>query len=78
MLDEIDEINVQMEIVLLEWDIAFEYDDEDATRPTARMSDIESNVQEIAVRGAEVDKLQIEWSQEHAIQQANTPPPPMH
>ena len=66
MLEEIEEIHVQMETVLLEWDIAYEQDDEDAARTTARMADIDSNVQKIAAREAEVDKLQIEWSQRYA------------
>ena len=73
MLEEIEEIHVQMETVLLEWDIGYEQDDEDATRPTARMADIDSNVQEIAAREAEVDKLKIEWSQGYATQQAKLP-----
>ena len=73
MLEEIEEIHVQMETVLLEWDIGYEQDDEDVTRPTARMADIDSNVQEIAAREAEVDKLKIEWSQGYATQQAKLP-----
>ena len=62
-----------METLLLEWDIAYEQDDEDATPPTGRMADIDSNVQEIAAREAEVDQLQIEWSQRYATQQAKPP-----
>ena len=73
MLEEIEEIHVQMETVLLEWDIAYEQDDEDAARPTARMADIDSNVQKIAAREAEVDKLQIEWSQRYAPSKQKKP-----
>ena len=73
MIEDIEEIQVQMETLLLEWDIAYEQDDEDATRPTGRMADIDSKVQEIAAREAEVDQLQIEWSQRYANQQAKPP-----
>ena len=68
MLEQMDDINVQMETLLLEWDIAYEDDDEDGTRPTSRMADIEKHVQDIAAREEEVDKLQIEWAQGHANQ----------
>ena len=68
MLEQMDDTNVQMETLLIEWDIAYEDDDEDGTRPTSRMADIEKHVQDIAAREEEVDKLQIEWAQGHATQ----------
>ena len=78
MLDEIDEINVQMETVLLEWDIAFEYDDEDATRPTARMADIESTFRRSPLGKRRSTNCK---SNGHKSMQSNKqtpPPPPMH
>ena len=61
-------MNIQMETLLLELDITYEHDDEDATRHTARMAHIEKTVQEIAAREEEVDKLQVEWTEGHANQ----------
>ena len=50
LLQELDNINVQMETVLLENDIAREDDEEGVSRPTARFIDVESNFEEVTAR----------------------------
>ena len=60
-IEELDEINVQIETTLLPWDIAFEVDEHDVTSPTARMIDIEKNIEEISIKEAEIDTLHSEW-----------------
>ena len=60
-IDEIDNINIMMEHILLEHDIAFENDNEGEPVSTERLQDIEMNVAELSARESEVDKLYGEW-----------------
>ena len=70
-LQELDNINVQMETVLLENDIAREDDEEGVSRPTARFVDVESNFEEVTAREIEVDKLQTGWTHDTQPADAN-------
>ena len=58
-IEELDEINVQMETALLQWGIAFEVDEHDVTSPTARMMDIEKNIEEISIKEELDDHRQV-------------------
>ena len=71
LLQELDNINVQMETVLLENDIAREDDEEGVSRPTARFVDVESNFEEVTAREIEVDKLQTGWTHDTQPADAN-------
>ena len=71
LLEELNNINVQMETVLLENDIAREDDEEGVSRPTARFVDVESNVEEVTAREIEIDKLQTGWTHDTQPADAN-------
>ena len=60
-IDEIDNINIMMEHILLENDMAFENDNEDEPVCTERLQDIEKNVAELSTREWEVDTLYGVW-----------------
>ena len=71
LLEELNNINVQMETVLLENNIAREDDEEGVSRPTARFVDVESNVEEVTAREIEIDKLQTGWTHDTQPADAN-------
>ena len=71
LLEELNNINLQMETVLLENDIAREDDEEGVSRPTARFVDVESNVEEVTAREIEIDKLQTGWTHDTQPADAN-------
>ena len=60
-IDDIDNINIMMEHILLENDIAFENDNEGEPVSTDRLHDIDMDVAELGARESEVDKLYGEW-----------------
>ena len=60
-IDEIDNINIMMEHILLENDMAFENDNEDEPVCTERLQDIENNFAELSAREREVDTLYGDW-----------------
>ena len=62
-IDDIDNINIMMEHILLENDIAYENDNEGKPVSTDRLQDIDMDVAELGARESEVDKLYGEWMQ---------------